>query len=101
MNKLKTIVSQYFTEFIEVETSEPKRYFRIDIFLPDGGRCSVGLGNETRFCPEFLQFNICDSKIRLKDSNAHNGKINVFGDDCVVKLHGYLKELQTVINPLK
>ena len=101
MNKLKTIVSQYFTEFIEVETSEPKSYFRIDIFLPDGGRCSVGIENKTRFCPEFLHFNICDSKIRLQDSNAYNGKINVFGNICVDKLNEYLKELQTVIKPLK
>ena len=101
MNRLKTIVSQYFTEFIEVETSEPKSYFRIDIFLPDGGRCSVGLENKTRFCPEFLHFNIRDSKIRLKDSNVHNGKINVFGNICVDKLNEYLKELQTVIKPLK
>ena len=101
MNKLKTIVSRYFTEFIEVETSEPKSYFRIDIFLPDGGRCSVGIENKTRFCPEFLHFNIRDSKIRLQDSNAHNGKINVFGNICVDKLNEYLKELQTVIKPLK
>ena len=101
MNKLKTIVSQYFTEFIEVETSEPKSYFRIDIFLPDGGRCSIGLENKTRFCPEFMHFNISGSAIRLKDSNTYNGKINVFGDDCESKLHEYLKELQTIINPLK
>ena len=101
MNRLKTIVIQYFTEFVEVETSEPKSYFRIDIFLPDGGRCSVGLENKTRFCPEFLHFNICNSKIRLQDSNAHNGKINVFGNICVAKLNEYLKELQTIINPIK
>lgn len=101
MNRLKTIVIQYFNEFVEVETSEPKSYFRIDIFLPDGGRCSVGLENKTRFCPEFLHFNICNSKIRLQDSNAHNGKINVFGNICVAKLNEYLKELQTIINPLK
>ena len=101
MNRLKTIVNQYFTEFIEVETSEPKSYFRIDIFLPDGGRCSVGIENKTRFCPEFMHFNITDSAIRLQDSNAHNGKINVFGNICVDKLNEYLKELQTVIKPLK
>ena len=101
MNKLKTIVSQYFTEFMEVDTSQSKTYFRVDIPLPDGGRCSVGLENKTRFCPEFLHFNIRDSKIRLQDSNAHNGKINVFGNICVAKLNEYLKELQTVIKPLK
>ena len=98
MNRLTKIVSRYFTEFTEVETSEPKNYFRVDIPLPGGGRCVVGLENKTRTCAEFLCFNMFMSEIRLKDSNAYNGKINVFGDDCVVKLHGYLKELQAKIN---
>ena len=100
MNRLTKIVSRYFTEFTEVETSEPKNYFRVDIPLPGGGRCVVGLENKTRFCPEFLHFNIRDSKIRLQDSNAHNGKINVFGNICVDKLNEYLKELQSIIKPL-
>ena len=101
MNKLKTIVSQYFTEFIEVETSEPKSYFRIDIFLPDGGRCSVGLENKTRFCPEFLHFNILDSKIRLQDSNAYYCNINVFGDSCFYFFFFFFFFLFYIIHPFK
>ena len=100
MNKLTKIVSQYFSEFTEVETSEPKNYFRIDIDLPDGGRCIIGLENKTRQCAEFLCFNMFDSDLRLKDSNAYNGKINVFGDNCILMLHIYLAELKSIINPL-
>lgn len=101
MNKLTKIVSQYFTEFIEVETSEPKNYFRVEIYLPGGGLCSVGLENKTRQCAEFMHFNIFGSVLRLKDSNAYNGKINVFGENCVPKLHVYLSELKTKLNLLK
>ena len=97
MNKLTKIVSQYLTEFTEVETNEPKSYFRVEIPLPGGGRCIVGLENKTRSCAEFLCFNIFGSDLRLKDSNAYNGKINVFGDACIDKLHEYLKELQAKI----
>ena len=101
MNRLTKIVSRYFTDFMEVDTSQSKTYFRVDIPLPGGGRCMVGIESARRICPEFMHFNITGSAIRLKDSNTYNGKINVFGDDCESKLHEYLKELQTIINPLK
>lgn len=95
MNKLTKIVSQYFTDFTEEETSDPKNYFRNEIQLPDGGHVSVGLEGKTRNCVEFLHFNIRNSNIRLTDSNVYNGKINVFGENCIPKLHEYLAELKT------
>lgn len=97
MNRLTEIVSLYFDNFTEIETSEPKNYFRVDIMLPDGGRAIIGLENKTRQCSEFLCFNMFNSDMRLKHSDPINGKINVFGDNCVPALHDYLKELKEIL----
>jgi hypothetical protein len=97
MNRLNAIISQYFDNYEIQETSEPKTYSRSEIQLPDGGSVSIGLEDKTRVCAEFLHFNIRNSELRLKDSNAWNGKINVFGDDCLPKLHGYLNELKNIL----
>jgi hypothetical protein len=68
-----------------------------NIILPDGGIINVGIEPKRKKFPNFLHFNIRNSKLRLSDSNSYNGKYNYFGDFPVETLESLLIELANKI----
>ena len=94
--QLEKLIREYFpTEVIEWFSFDD--YDTAELFLNGGGKVSIGLEPPTKRCNfNFLHFNIRYCELRLKDSHAHTGKINYFGDEPKEKLIEYLKELKSL-----